>query len=290
MTSPAGSPRGASRRSRQRAKRAAKSRQAQWAKAQEPDAPLTSHADAETTADSAHAKPRPSMGDLFWPVAAALSAVVCTLFTAPLLGNPWRWAGLLWAPLGVLALLYTAAAWHAQRTPRWPRIVGSSIAAFLLLAFGAGIATQVVVDGRPALTGTTLEVTYRLTGEIEAGQQVLTEQQGLLSLPPEQVRTLTPEFTKASELALTIAEEANPALETALPVPSLYDAYRRVTRAGALQSEGLDALAAYAKTPEPTLLAQVTRARTELNVLLGSGPGSITEAVEQARAEARVAP
>lgn len=272
--------------SRWKSSRAAKSRRSKWAGEPTLSGP-TASSHVNEQAHPPKARRSGAAGVLAWPVVAAVSLVVAGLFTLPLFGNAWHWQGLLVLPLTLLALLYAFTAWRSGTGPTWARVSGWAIASLILASFAAGAVTQIVVDGQPALAGTTLEVTYRQTGDIQQWTEVLRAQESLLELPPEQVRTLGPEYEKASAQALDIATQANPALEQSLPVPALYEAYQRVTRAGAVQSEGLDALRAYAKTPEPTLLVTVTRAKADLVVLLGTGPGSIDEAVNLAREQAK---
>jgi len=282
--------------SRWKAGRAAKSRRAKWAVDSKSEiGPSEPPVPSAAPENSAAVSGVPSIsysaiGLVAWPVFASCSLLIAALFTLPLFGNPWRWQGLLILPLAILALLFAITSGRTGAGPSWARAVGWALAGLILASFTAGAITQIVVDGRPALSGTTLEVTYRQTSEIQDWAEVLRQQETLLELPPEQVRTLGPEFQKASDQALDIATKANPALEQSLPVPALYEAYQRVTRAGAVQSEGLDALRAYARTPEPSLLVTVTRAKAEMTVLLGEGPGSITEAVDLARKQARAAP
>lgn len=283
--------------SRRKAKKQADARLQQWSTLRAPqaaDAPVQPTLPPLVSSPPAALEPaQASLGVLIaatvLPVLTVLLLVATLSAGLPLLGGELHWQVLVAGGLvtGVCAYLTWMVASRPDR-PRRALPIASGVALLLLVAFGAGLASQVVVEGKAQLTGSQGDRTYRIGQDALAVAAVLSENQKLLRLPSEQAKSLLQTFDDAIAQDTEIASLWNPATAQNLPTPAMADVYRVLNAAATRQSEALAAQKQNLLSPDTQLAAQAAAGYDAVASLLSQsgGPNSISGAVANAYHEA----
>jgi hypothetical protein len=186
------------------------------------------------------------------PVTLAFTLVLLLVAGTPLVTGSWNIAWLAGSGIATVAflLLYPRASRGAGRATR---SVGLILAALVGVAGLVGIVGQNVVEGRAQIRGSATDRAVEEHRELTAAAEVLSENQGLLSLPPEQAIPLGTVYAEARRQAILIGERWNPATNGTPPVPELAEAYALLNLAAAQQTAAIDGFVANLENPEPAL-------------------------------------
>ena len=221
------------------------------------------------------------------PVVTAFVLIGTASVALPMFGGNWNPVALAGGlVLSAGASIGTWKAFTAIAPRRWPAVAGLAAALVILGSFGAGLATQAVVDGHAQLAGSYGDRVYRSGQEILADADVLTTTQRLLRLPAEQARSLVGTFDAAMVQDVEMEARWNPATAGTIEPVSLAVAYQRINLAAVQQGIALAAQKQNLLSPDPQLAATVASAYAAVEALVGTGPESVSAAVRAAYAEA----
>lgn len=215
------------------------------------------------------------------PVMGAFAFVLVLVAGTPLVDGTWSLPWFLGA--GIAALVLLALYPRATRgTGTGSQVTGLVLGLIVLVAGIAGIVGQNVVEGRAQLRGSEIDVAVEEHRELVRTLEVLRENQGLLSLPPEQAIPLGAVYAEARQQAIAIGERWNPATKATPPLPELADAYELVNIAAAQQAAALDGFVANLANPEPAVEAAYVERGLVVDALLRNDIPRTLERVERA--------
>lgn len=209
----------------------------------------------------------PTTFSVLHPIAGAFALVLLLVAGTPLVDGTWSLPWLIGSIVGALVLLvlYPRA---TRGAGTGAQITGLGLGLLVVIAGIAGIAVQNVVDGRAQLRGSEIDRAVEEHRELVLTLEVLTENQGLLTLPPEQAIPLGSVYAEARQQAITIGERWNPATKPTPPLPELAPAYELVNMAAAQQAAALDGFVANLENPEPAVEAEYIERGLAIDALL----------------------
>lgn len=215
------------------------------------------------------------------PVAFAFAFVLLLVAGSPLIAGAWSIPWIAGASITVvsLLLLYPRASRGAGSKIQ---VMGLGLGLVVLVAGIAGIVGQNVVEGRAQLRGSNVDRGVEEHRELVTTLAVLSENQRLLTLPPEQAIPLGSIYAKARQQAITIGERWNPATKPNPPLPELAKAYELVNIAAAQQAAALDGFVANLENPEPALEAEYIQRGLAVDALLRNEIPVALDAVNKA--------
>jgi hypothetical protein len=218
---------------------------------------------------------------VFHPVAGAFALVLLLVAGSPLVAGTWSTPWIAGASIAVmtLVLLYPRASRGAGANAQ---VMGLGLGLVVLVAGIAGIIGQNVVEGRAQLRGSDVDRGVEEHRELVTTLAVLSENQRLLTLPPEQAIPLGSVYANARQQAITIGERWNPATKPNPPLPELAKAYELVNIAAAQQAAALDGFVANLENPEPALEAEYIERGLAVDALLRNEIPVALEAIEEA--------
>ena len=240
--------------------------------------PATMHA-----ADPAPAHRRsvvPALLAVLEPVTLSFTLVLLLVAGSPLVTGSWNIAWLAGSSVATIALLllYPGA---SRGAGRGARTAGLVLAGLVTVSAVAGIVGQNVVEGRAQVRGSAIDRAVEEQRELAAAVDVLSENQGLLNLPPEQAIPLGAVYAEARQQAILIGERWNPATNGTPPLPELAEAYALVNLAAAQQAAAIDGFVANLENPEPALEAEYVERGIAVDAILTRDLPPVLEAVER---------
>lgn len=235
-------------------------------------------------ADTATAHRRsvvPSLLAVLEPVILSCALVLLLVAGSPLVTGSWNSAWLAGSSVTTIALLllYPRA---SRGAGRGARTAGLVLAGLVTVSAVAGIVRQNVVEGRAQVRGSVTDRAVEEHRELTAAVDVLSENQGLLNLPPEQAIPLGAVYARARQQAILIGERWNPATNGTPPLPELAEAYALVNLAAAQQAAALDGFIANLENPEPALEAAYVERGIAVNAILTRDLPPVLVAIERA--------
>lgn len=218
---------------------------------------------------------------LLGPCVSAFVLVLLLVAGTPLVDDTWSLPWLAGtAVAGIATILLQRGA--AREVGRAPRATGLVVGGIVLLAGIAGIIGQNVVEGRAQLRGSDVDRAVEEHRELERTLVILTENQGLLTLPPEQAIPLGSVYAAARQQAIAIGERWNPATRPVPPLPELATVYELVNIAAAQQAAAFDGFVANLENPEPAVEAGYVERALAVDALLRDDIPAALEAVDRA--------
>lgn len=223
----------------------------------------------------------PTAFSVLHPLAVAFALVLLLVAGTPLVDGAWSLPWLAGSSIGALVLLvlYPRA---TRGAGTGAQIAGLGLGLLLLVAGIAGIIGQNVVEGRVQLRGSNIDLAVEEHRELVLALEVLTENQGLLTLPPEQAIPLGAVYAKARQQAIAIGERWNPATKPTPPLPELGEAYKLVNIAAAQQAAALDGFVANLENPEPAVEAEYVERGLAVDALLQREIPRLLDTVDRA--------
>jgi len=218
---------------------------------------------------------------LVHPAVVAFTFVLLLVAGTPLVDGTWSLPWFAGSTVGTLVLL----ALHPRATRgagTGPQVTGLALGVVVLLAGVAGIVGQNVVEGRAQLRGSDVDRAVEEYHELRHTLEILTENQGLLTLPPEQAIPLGAVYAEAKQQAIAIGQLWNPATKPVPPLPPLADAYELVNIAAAQQAAALEGFVANLENPEPAREAAYIERGIAVDALLQNGIPRALDAVDAA--------
>lgn len=195
----------------------------------------------------------------------------------PLVTGSWNIPALLAAvTVSGLLLWYTAG----KGTLRARRI-GRLLVASILLFGGVGVITQNVLQGEALVDGSERDRALETLRDLENSVRVLTENQKLLYLPPEQAVGVPGAYQEALRQSLLIAERSNPVIAAASTPEILLLAMREVNATAVRQATAFEAFSTNLTTPEPAIAAKAETLRGEVEAMLRDDVTPRLAAVEE---------
>jgi hypothetical protein len=223
----------------------------------------------------------PALLAVLEPVTLSFALVLLLVAGSPLVTGSWNIAWLAGSSGAAIALLllYPGA---IRGAGRGARTAGLVLAGLVTVSAVAGIVGQNVVEGRAQVRGSATDRAVEEQRELAAAVDVLSENQGLLNLPPQQAIPLGAVYAEARQQAILIGERWNPATNGTPPLPELAEAYALVNLAAAQQAAAIDGFVANLENPEPALEAEYVERGIAVDAILTRDLPPVLEAVERA--------
>ena len=208
----------------------------------------------------------------FFGIVATCSMGVALVSGTPLAGGGWSaWAGL---PLiaGLISGALMLGSWN--RATIRGRVIAGAVCLVLAASFAVGLATQISLEGKPVLTGSTVDRSSRMATELLSDMLTLEDNQKLMDLAPEQGRGVLALYEEAAKQSSGIAQKWNPIVRKEVPLPGFTEVLTLVNRAADLQAGVLMAYRDQLNQADASRLEQIQLAKTEIMDLLAGPSGA----------------
>jgi hypothetical protein len=210
-----------------------------------------------------------SIAGILQPAVGVTLLTIAVVGGTPLVSGVWN---LPWGIATGVAAIGLLATWPRtwRKAPTFVKLSSVLVTVVVTVSSVTGTLVQNVVEGRAQLRGSTIDMAVEEHHELERSLRILTENQGLLVLPPEQAIPLLERYLLAIRQAEDLAARWNPATAGEPPLPVIGEAYALLNRAAAEQKDALKLFVENLENPEPAKASELVERANVVAGLLGT--------------------